>query len=140
MNPLAFSLAYVMLAAAANVIIDRKISQVSPIQNTFWMCVGMVALSIPILAFGKRLGVDVTPPKGVQWKYVCVCTVLYFFADILYFLSYKRGVSIATLTTLVGLLPVMACIINYATGGGTPTLRQEIGIMFAMISIVLLMT
>lgn len=138
MKSVLFAIVAIFLYALQNVIIQRKLSDVSPIGNMLFFQVPILTLVVTIFLLKNKLGMEIKLPAQDQLAFVFSCSILLFFADFCFFSAYNTGGSLATITTIACLLPVFASFINFVCDGKLPSLTQVLAWIFATISVVLI--
>ena len=126
-----------VLSAAGNVIIDRKIATVPPMVSTTVFSVVVAFVAIIACCFHKSLNLRLEVPTPQQLFFIAFCGVLYFFADYLFFLAYHKGGTLGVVTTVIAVFPVCAVVINVATGGELPKLTQLGGAVLGIVAVYL---
>ncbi len=119
-----YAVAAMFLYAVQNVIIERKLTHLSPITFLVFFYIGTGTMIITAVIFRQPLGLHLTMPAPHLWWIIALCGVLLFFADYCFFSAYHSGGSLMAVTTIVILLPVFASFIKWGLGGGMPGTRQ----------------
>lgn len=119
-------------------IVDRHLRQISPVVNVAFPYVGVMLVALPMVLLREPLRLDlVMPQSSSQWRFIILCGMLLFFADLCLYSAYHSGGSLISVTTCSLLVPVLASLIKYAGGGGVPTTRQFLGWALTAIGVIL---
>lgn len=132
-----FAIAALFMYSLQNVIIERKLANLTPISILVFFYTGIITLTVAALVFRQPLGLQFAWPAQNLWWTIAICAVLLLLADYFYFSAYHAGGSIMTITTLVVLVPVFASFIKFVSGGGAPSGRQLVGWTLAAASVLL---
>jgi drug/metabolite transporter (DMT)-like permease len=120
-----FALLALFAYAAANTIIERKLSLVSPLANTTCIYVMLLALSLPFLLFRDQLGLNIVFPDWWQILILLGCSVLFFVADLAWFQAYHVKGRIEQITATYLTFPLMVALMKGLSAGICPT-RSDI--------------
>lgn len=127
--------------ALENVLVQSKLSEFSPERVTTYFYIGTVAVTLCVapfaLVFKDQFGVDLSPVSLKIFGIIIICILLEIVADFFYFKAYNEGASIATVSTLVSFLPIMAVVIESVVKMQMFSLRQFIGCLLVPIVVYL---
>lgn len=141
MQPILYALLAVLLYAIGNNVVSKYLRTTAPTANALLMCFGMaIAAGIAFLS-QRMLRSDVVLPAISLWWVYAILGAVYATADILFFKAYTLQGSLASLMTVVALMPAAAVLIEYvAFKGAAPSLRQSAGIACAVLAVWLVST
>ncbi len=136
-RPVLFTLIAVCLYAAQNVIIERRLSTVSPLVMMVYYYGTLLPIVVAVLCLNRPLGLVVTTRTWSMVPFIAVAALLVFAADYCFFSAYHSGGSLQVISTIVALLPVVGSAMKFATGGGAPGPLQLAGMACAVLAVVL---
>ncbi len=137
MKPLHLAIVAVFFYSILNVMIDRYLSNISPIAMIAVYHLVVLAIALPLVLFRSRLGLEMKMPGKKEYVILAVYALVLIAADFCYFSAYNKGGSLATLTTIVILVPAFAVLIKFFLGGGFPSKIQLLGWAFAAVGVIL---
>ncbi|MDD5252147.1 MAG: EamA family transporter [Patescibacteria group bacterium] len=138
MSALRFVLLAVLFYAIQNVILERRLAQISPAVIVLFSGVQLAVMAGLVIVFREQFGMkELVWPSGWKVAILLGTAALLFLADFCYVSAYNAGGRVALVTTCVTLVPVAASLINAATGGGWPSLRQWLGCTLAVAAVIL---
>ena len=127
--------------AVENVVIQIRFSEFAPERTTTYFYLGTVLVTLclmPVaLIFKDQFGVDMTPVSLKVFGIIVICIVVEIVADFFYFKAYHEGASIATVSTLVSFLPVMAVLLEAVVKVEMISLRQFSGCLLVPVVVYL---
>lgn len=127
-----------ILCAVQNTIIERKLSQISPLVYMALSQSIIFTLSLSGLFFYHKLDPNIIMPQGNQYWFLAICGILIFFSGLCFFGAYHSGGSLIVVATILSLVPIVASLIKFAAGGGLPNGNQLLGWLFALIAVILI--
>lgn len=137
MKAVLFCLISVFLCAIANIITQKKLTNISPFVSAGIVPLAQIIIVIPLVLIVKSSGTAQTLPQGNAWLFVFAIGALYFFANLCFFSAYKSGITIMAATTMAILLPVFASIIKFGIDKSLPTTTQLVGYILAIAAVYL---
>ena len=132
-----FALSSLFFSAIHNVIIKRKLAQLSPLALMLFSHSGVAIMVFCIILFGHVAGFRFGKPHGNQYWFLTISIALLFLSSFSFYRAYYEGASLMMMTTLVVLLPVFTSLVETGIGGSTPSLRQIAAWFFAAIAVLL---
>lgn len=137
MGSILLALVAVIIFASTNVIIAHKLSTLSPfaIVPVYALFVGITTLLLGRVV--NASGHPVPFPEGSALLWLLLIGALFVIGDLAYMGAYGlKGASMATITTCVALVPVVAAIVEKICIGGTPpSLRTMCGFGLAVFTV-----
>lgn len=135
MTPVRFALAAVVLYAAFNVLVERKLSHLPPLLIMSIFYLGIPAVVVPSLVLSHQA-------HGIQLSRTILTLlfaagILLAIADFCFFSAFHAGGRVLTVTTIIALMPVAASAIKALVGGGWPSPLQLVGWLFAFAAVLL---
>lgn len=121
MKGLCFALVALFLYAIANTIIERKLSQISPLASSSCFYLGLILISAPLVLFRKNLGMELAMPQSQHFWLLVVCGALFFFADLCWFQAYHTGGKLEVITAAFLAFPLFTSLIKAVSDGTHPT-------------------
>lgn len=139
MKPVLLAVCALFCYASTNIMIDRKLSNLSPVTNSFVFCLIMTVMSIITMLVGLGKHSDFVAIKSQNlWPTLFVAGAIFFAAEIFYLGAYKAGGSVLTISTIVALFPVAVLIVEAVSGGNrVPSFRQCAAVCLAVASVFL---
>lgn len=111
----------ILLYAVGNVVLDRKLRELPPLSIVLFYGVTLAVLSG---GFGLAARQHLSMPSSVQWPFLILVAVCWFFADNSYFRAYQSGASMAFITTCLACMPAVSSLLSVCLGGKAPTWRH----------------
>lgn len=138
MKPTYWAMMAMVVYAAYNVVVEKKLAKVSPYLSATFLVAAMLASSLILFPFREKVGVETTNwPTGWQLAIFALFGPLILAADYCYFTAYHKGGTVAEVATVAALCPVIASAIKLGIGGGMPSWSQIVGFLMAIGSVVL---
>ena len=117
-----FALSALFIYAVANTIIEKKLSNVSPLANTTGLYIVLLIMSLPLIIFREPLGIKLTMPQGNEIWLLAVVAFLFFFADLAWFQAYHtEGARLEQITATFLAFPIMIAMMKGVSNGALPT-------------------
>lgn len=131
------ALAAMMLFAAQNIIIERKLSGV--LTAALLTCFYTVTLSLAVLRWIHLRATDASImfPSGTTLALSLAAGLMLFFGDYCYFGAYTTGGSAASITTIGIMLPIFVSLGTFLLTRSTPNGYQILGYVFAVAAVFL---
>jgi drug/metabolite transporter (DMT)-like permease len=137
MKPALLALVAVTFFATENFLIQRYIAKVSPLINLAigHTVIGCVCMLLVYFGF-DRPQEGWTLPQGNQWWIVILVAALFALGDYFYMYAFNQGGSLATVTIMVCLIPVIATCLGTVVNwlypmdeitAAAPTLNEAVG-------------
>lgn len=127
--------------AVENVVIQIKLSEFAPERITTYFYIGAVMVTLcltPVaLILRDQFGIDLAPVSLKVFGIIIICIAVEIVADFFYFKAYHEGASIATVSTLVSFLPVMAVLLEAIVKMEMISLRQFSGCLLVPVVVYL---
>jgi drug/metabolite transporter (DMT)-like permease len=118
----------VFLYAAANVALEKYLSQYSSLGILMYMYPMMLMGGIASVGVYKYTGTEVNSPIGFTAIAIALAVgVIYYFADWSYVNAYSKGGSVATITSIMASFPIVAQLMKAGLDGQVPSLRNILG-------------
>jgi len=116
-----FALVALVLYAAANTIIDRKLTAISPLASTTYIYIGLASISIPLLFLRDQIGFKLTMPNTAEIQLLLGCALLFFFADLAWFKAYHSEGRLEQITAVFLAFPILTAFMKGMSSGVAPT-------------------
>lgn len=139
MRPLVFAMIAMCSYAAQNVIIERRLTSVSPLMLVAVTSGTVFFLAIATILVKQRAGMEVPPLSREELQFAVACGLLLFLADNAFFSAYNAGGTLVVMTTVPLTLPVIASLMKYVTmQTGAPTTATIMSWVLAALSVYLI--
>ena len=138
MKAISLAIAALILCSVQNIIIERKLANISPLVYMALSQLVILSLALSTLFFYRKLDPNLTMPQGNQYWFLAICGVLIFFSGLCFFGAYHSGGSLIIITTILSLIPLLASFLKFSMGGGSPSGTQILGYFFALIAVILI--
>lgn len=132
-----YALSAITLYSIANVLLERRLAKISPLASTTCIYVGLLVLSMPLMALRNKLNLNLTMPETNQFWLLAACGVLFFLADLMYFNAYRVGGTLEQIAIATVFYPFIATAIKTLSGGNTPTRSDVASWVLAGLAVVL---
>lgn len=136
---IALVLASVMGYALLNVIVENKLSRVTPFAIAFfYLFITSVIAGVILLALVWANGLEsIIWPTGPQWKYVFLCPIFLLLADYCLFGAYYYRGDLVLVSTVLATFPLWAVLIRWLLKWGSlPNGLQVVGIVLGILAVV----
>lgn len=138
MKPMMFSLAALVLYGVQGVILERRLSNISPAVNAGLFYLIALVVAIPVLLLWRTFGIKMVMPEGSQYGAIALYAFLSVGATMCFFGAFHTGGKLIVVMTIASMLmPVMVSLIDYIAGGACPTKTQLLGWAFAVVGVIL---
>ncbi len=128
MKSVLLALGATFLYAIYNVVLEKRLAKISPLANVLFLIIGMLIAIVVALPFRSKLGVEFSNlPKGNDWLVIFMTGFLILLADLLFYQAYHSEGSLMTITPIVIMMPVFACVMKMLIDGTKPTIHHMIG-------------
>lgn len=138
MKSVLFALLALLLYSIANAIIEKKLSQISPLASSTCFYFGLLAISAPLVMFHRHLGIHLTMPEMSHVGLLAVCGVIFFFADLAWFQAYHVGGRLEVIAATFLAFPLFTSLMK-GIGSGTLPTRSDV-LSWAIVAIGLIIS
>ena len=128
----------VLCYAIQNVVIARKLSAVHPILLSGIIGTVVVLCDYLVYALRDRFGLVIATPTGKEVAVAAGVGLVLFVAEVSFLNAYFSGGSLAMVTTMVILIPVLASAIQFVLGGGLPHINEFLAYLLAAAAVLLI--
>jgi drug/metabolite transporter (DMT)-like permease len=135
MKPIIFAVLSTLFYAIANVIMENKFSKYNNLTIMICYCAVILAAAAIIRQVIKTPDPSFSFPTGWLLLLVIVMGALFFLADFFYIGAYTNGGSLASITTIVIMMPVFASVIKFCLDSKMPNIWQVAGYAMAVLAI-----
>ena len=137
MKPVIFALVAMVFYAAANVLLENKLSKLNSL--TIMVCYSAVifafALSARQVTYADNSGFEF--PVGTALILTLLMGILYTAADYFFISSYTLGGNLYTITVITVMFPVFASLMKFTVTRSLPNVWQVTGYIFAAAAVML---
>jgi len=134
-------LAGVFFYAVENIIIRSNLSGLAPERVTAYFYIGTVAVTLFLAPFAfcfkEWFGVDFTPVSLKIFGIMVLCILVEIIADYMYFRAYCDGMTVATVTTIMSFLPIVAVVVEAVVAWKMIPVRVLAGCLLVPVAIYL---
>lgn len=137
MSATQYALLALLLYTLLNVMLDKYFSHIDPLITLSIYCAIILTLALSCIARNYHNSVVMVVPSTKIFIIICLCGMTCFFADSCYLTAYNKGGSLASITTIVAIMPVFAVVIKMFMDRKLPELSQFLGCILATMAVYL---
>ena len=135
--PVLYVICAMIMYSFQSIILDKKLSYMSPIVIACIFTIVQIVILFPILLAMKGFGMDLVMPNREHYGYVLICGLLMGFGALCFFMAYSCGGNFPMVTTVAALLPVFSLLLSVLFWGQIPSVRQVLGCLLAVVAVYL---
>ena len=137
MRPLVFAILSLIFISINSVILERKLSGISPLASMAIYHTVYFVFVIPIWYLCFQPSFKVTWPEGNAWLFIFIFSFISLLAGFCTFSAYNTGGSLLTVTVVLTFVPILASVLKGFLTGEWLNLTQILGCFLAVVAVVL---